>query len=569
MKFTFAPEAKPLAGYTIKRAIERGGFGEVYYALSDSGKEVALKLLQRNQEIELRGVSQCLNLKHPNLVTIFDIRTDAEGDQWVVMEYIAGDSLERELEQNPRGLCLPEVEAWLNGTAAGVAFLHDRGLMHRDLKPANLFRENGIVRVGDVGLSKFIASSRRDAQTQNVGTVHYMAPEVARGQYGVELDVYSLGVILFEMLTGRPPFDGESAGEILMKHLTEPPDLATITPELRPVLARVLEKDPARRTPGPRQLALEFQQALRGVQSFSCGARPAPSSQILETQIPSPAANSTAINENGRRGATFAQAPVAEPPVQRLLPPVAQPPVTRPPPPLRGRRLFTPDTRRTAPLRGRLSELATSMTWASFWSIAATVVAGGVAPSWGSPLNVLQDPAWFGFFTFTTVLAAWAILVHTKFCEGAGSCGPSHRLVLTLMGCGVGAAAYWLKETLCINWPPSSEALLSNSLAEFGRWRMARTIYQPGAAGFTLFFAALFALRNWRGQADAFRLRPFRLGAIVFTACVACVIPFAVPFPRPLAIMLAAAISGVVQLAAIFTSPSARIDLVEQQSPNC
>ena len=86
MRFTFVPESRPLEGYTIKRAIHRGGFGEVYYALSDAGKEVALKLLHNNMEVELRGVSQCLNLKHPNLVTIFDIRQDSEQEHWIVKQ---------------------------------------------------------------------------------------------------------------------------------------------------------------------------------------------------------------------------------------------------------------------------------------------------------------------------------------------------------------------------------------------------------------------------------------------------------------------------------------------------
>ena len=93
MKFTFQPESKPLDGYTIKRAIHRGGFGEVYYALTDAGKEVALKLLKQHYDVELRGVSQCLNLKHANLVTIFDVKTDADGDHWVIMEFVAGKSL--------------------------------------------------------------------------------------------------------------------------------------------------------------------------------------------------------------------------------------------------------------------------------------------------------------------------------------------------------------------------------------------------------------------------------------------------------------------------------------------
>jgi eukaryotic-like serine/threonine-protein kinase len=264
MKFTFAPEASPLPGYTIKRAINRGGFGEVYYALSDSGKEVALKLLQRNQQIELRGVRQCLNLKHPNLVTIFDIRTDHDEDHWVVMEYVSGKSLELVLDEHPRGLPIPEVEAWLTGMAAGIGFLHDRGIVHRDLKPANVFRENGVVKIGDVGLSKFITPSRRSAQTESVGTVYYMAPEVARGKYGSELDVYSLGIMLYEMLTGHVPFNGESTGEILMKHLTEAPDLSKVPAQFRTVLSRALEKDPQRRTPGAVQLAEEFRNAVQG-----------------------------------------------------------------------------------------------------------------------------------------------------------------------------------------------------------------------------------------------------------------------------------------------------------------
>src|SRR5579872_2485457 len=264
MKFTFAPEATPLAGFTIKRAIDRGGFGEVYYALSDSGKEVALKLLQRNQQVELRGVSQCLNLKHPNLVTIFDIKTDADGDHWVVMEYVSGKSLEVVLDENPQGLPLAEVEDWLAGIASGTAFLHDRGIVHRDLKPANVFRENGVVKIGDVGLSKFITPSRRSAQTDSVGTVYYMAPEVARGKYGSELDVYSLGVMLYEMLTGHVPFSGESTGEILMKHLTEPPDLSKIPMQFRGVVGRALEKDPHRHTPGAARVFEEFRRARQG-----------------------------------------------------------------------------------------------------------------------------------------------------------------------------------------------------------------------------------------------------------------------------------------------------------------
>jgi len=246
-KFTYPGGSRPLEGYTIKRGIGHGGFGEIYYALSDAGKEVALKLIRRNLDIELRGIRHCLNLKHPNLLSLYDIRQDGQGDTWVVMEYVSGGSLADALASYPHGMPADQALAWFRGTAVGVAHLHDRGIVHRDLKPGNIFCEEGLVKVGDYGLSKFISCSRRSGQTESVGTVHYMAPEVANGRYGKEIDVYALGVILYEMLTGRVPFEGESVGEVLMKHLTAKPDVAMLPEPYRSVVARALEKDPAKR----------------------------------------------------------------------------------------------------------------------------------------------------------------------------------------------------------------------------------------------------------------------------------------------------------------------------------
>ena len=263
MKFTFGPEASPLEGYTIKRAIHRGGFGEVYYALSNSGKEVALKLLNNNLQVELRGVTQCLNLKHPNLVTIFDIREDRDGDHWIVMEYISGRGLFDELQRHPDGLPIDETLLWLSGITAGLSFLHDRGIVHRDLKPANVFRDQDTIKVGDVGLSKYISESRRSAQTQSVGTVYYMAPEVCHGRYGREVDVYALGIILVEMLTGQVPFDGETTAEILMKHMTAEPNLSAVPGQLRQVIAAALEKDPKERIQDVDELERRFREAVK------------------------------------------------------------------------------------------------------------------------------------------------------------------------------------------------------------------------------------------------------------------------------------------------------------------
>lgn len=247
LKFAYPGGSRPLEGYTIKRGIGRGGFGEVYYATSDAGKEVALKLIRRNLDVELRGVGQCLNIKHPNLLALYDIKRDELGDSWVVMEYVAGECLEDVLQQHPQGMPPEAAMHWFYGVCAGVAALHDRGIVHRDLKPGNIFCDEGLVKVGDYGLSKFISASRRSGQTESVGTVHYMAPEVGHGRYGKEIDIYALGIILYEMLTGRVPFDGESVGEVLIKHLTAEPDLSQLAEPYRTAIARALAKDPAQR----------------------------------------------------------------------------------------------------------------------------------------------------------------------------------------------------------------------------------------------------------------------------------------------------------------------------------
>src|SRR5206468_2100584 len=246
MRFTYGSGSRPLDGYTIKRGVGKGGFGEVYFAVSDGGKEVGLKLVGGDGEVELRGIAQCLNLKHPNLVALFDLRTDRDGNQWVVMEYVAGEPLHAVLGRHPKGLPRELTQQWFSALARAVGYLHDHGIVHRDLKPANIFVEDGLLKVGDYGLCKTISSSQ-PAQTQSVGTVHYMAPEISTGNYGKGIDIYACGILLYEMLTGRVPFDGESAGEILMKHLTCTPDLSALPFEFVPIVSKALAKNPAQR----------------------------------------------------------------------------------------------------------------------------------------------------------------------------------------------------------------------------------------------------------------------------------------------------------------------------------
>ena len=144
---------------------------------------------------------------------------------------------------------LDEVKRWFVSTASGVAYLHEHGIVHRDLKPGNVFcdQDARVIKIGDYGLSKFISCSNRSGQTEAVGTFHYMAPEIGKGEYGKEIDIYAVGIILYEMLTGEVPFEGESTQEIIMKHLTMDPDLSRLPEEYHRVIGKSLRKDPQKR----------------------------------------------------------------------------------------------------------------------------------------------------------------------------------------------------------------------------------------------------------------------------------------------------------------------------------
>lgn len=246
MNYRYKSGDRLLSRYEVQHGVGVGGFGEVYYAVSDAGKDVALKSVQRNLEVEIRGVSHCLNLKHQNLVALHDICTDENQQPWIVMEYVSGPNLREVLKNSPNGLPLAEVERWSLGILRGVIHLHQAGIVHRDLKPENIFDDQGVIKVGDYGLSTLIQSGDI-RQTEGVGTVHYMAPEVGRGEYGPSVDLYAIGIILYELLTGRVPFDGETKNEVMMKHLTTEPIFAGVPESFKPIVAKCLHKDRMRR----------------------------------------------------------------------------------------------------------------------------------------------------------------------------------------------------------------------------------------------------------------------------------------------------------------------------------
>ena len=205
--FQYKHGDKPLEGFTIQRAAGRGGFGEVYYAVSDAGREVALKVITGFEQIELRGISQCMNLKNPHLVSIFDVKYNDQNRPFVIMEFVAGPSLRQLLDESPGGLGAQKTAFFLREIGKGLTFLHDCGIVHRDLKPGNIFYENGYVKIGDYGLSKAMEPTQHSGQTITVGTVHYMAPEVGVGKTLVSSSIIDrvaadLGRRLYEVPVG-------------------------------------------------------------------------------------------------------------------------------------------------------------------------------------------------------------------------------------------------------------------------------------------------------------------------------------------------------------------------------
>ena len=552
-KFTFPPESTPLAGYTIKRGIQRGGFGEVYYAHSDGGKEVALKLLHSHAEIELRGTELCLNLKHPNLISIFDIKRDDDGDVWVVMEYVSGATLDRVLaDEFPDGMPTTVVRDWLVGLAAGVDYLHDRGIVHRDLKPQNLHREAGQVKVGDVGLSKIITPSQRGAQTESIGTIYYMAPEISRGEYGPEIDVYSSAAIVYELLTGRVPFDGETTAEILNRHLTDQPDLQPLPPPLRPVLAHALAKDPADRTGSLGALLSEFDAALAG-EPVSTPPQPPPQPPPQQPIDGSDPANPASTDEPNK------VTPISVSPVGAT----SHTRPGRPPQPTSyNANPLGPLSPRSIPLSRRGLEATAAMTAAILFS---GLLAGG---GWWIGMfdeGTRATPLAAVAYGLTTLVASWALLIGTKAWEGTGAESLHlRRLSLLLLGGGVGAAGWWLHRVLLIDLPPLTENQNSGLVDSIGSLELVHNS-QPTLTGYVIFFALLFGVRRWWWHTDSFRPKRLRVASLLLTLILSGLLGLVLRFPLSAAIAWGVGIAVVVQLAAPWVAPEHRDARLNQQ----
>ena len=476
MKFTYRSGDQPLEGYTIKRGVGRGGFGEVYFALSEGGKEVALKLLHGQSDVELRGVANCLNLKHPNLVHVYDLKEDAKGDKWLVMEFVLGESLAGLLNRHPNGLAVNLAKEWFGSLAKAVGHLHDRGVVHRDLKPANIFIEAGTLKVGDYGLCKSMSASQK--HTRTVGTVHYMAPEVSTGNYSQSIDIYACGILLYEMLTGRLPFDGESDGEILMKQMTATPDLAPVPEPFRSIIEKALEKDPRHRYTSLAEMAKAVEAANGTATPIRSKAAPTVAMPMQPPPIPKPAA---------------ATLPTVLPVAKRVGPP----------------------SRRDA-----LARTLGGMLLVPF------VAAIGIVP-YGFLTNTMQWGTLANLFMVSTAVG-WAISLGSNGTEYRTPDSWGRRLRIGFLGVLVGGFAYWLDGGAMPRWSSSTPMMGSHSYF-FGYVAMPPESFATGMR-YMLYFGGILAVGRWWKIAARDRRERFGIFPVMAMGFWAAVLLFLWPW---------------------------------------
>jgi serine/threonine-protein kinase len=323
--------------YVIKRKLGSGGMADVYLAEDQElGRRVALKLLNDrhaadDQFVERfrREAQSAAGLNHPNIVSIFD-RGRAEGTYYIAMEYLDGRTLKELLVRNGP-TPIPIAIDYARQILGALSFAHRNGIIHRDIKPHNLVvGGDGRLKVTDFGIARSGASQMTEAGSI-VGTAQYLSPEQARGApVDPRSDLYSLGIVLYEMLTGNVPFTGDTPVEIAMKHLSQIPEPPSkLRPEvphdLDAVVMRALAKEPDQRYGSTEEMDADLARVARGVAV-------APETEDAMTQVLSGV------------GATTAQTMITRP--RAVAPPPAPPSYRTPGPyydyeePPRGRSIW-------------------------------------------------------------------------------------------------------------------------------------------------------------------------------------------------------------------------------------
>ena len=262
--------------YELEELVGTGGMSSVFRARDRQlERRVAIKILHEHYagdpeylerfRREARAVAQ---LSHPNIVTVID-RGDDEGRQYIVFEHVEGENL-KELVQREGSLPVRQALELALAVADGLAFAHDHGLVHRDVKPQNVLLSNeGEVKVTDFGIARSLHVEHGVTLTGTVlGTGEYLAPEQAGGKpVSPATDVYSLGVVLWELLAGDVPFVGENFVAVALRHVNEPPPglrdrRPDVSPRLEAAVDRALAKDPARRFSSMAAFAKELRACL-------------------------------------------------------------------------------------------------------------------------------------------------------------------------------------------------------------------------------------------------------------------------------------------------------------------
>ena len=268
-------------GFQIKRTIGRGGMATVYLAIQESlHREVVLKCMDNERDGEKDFITRFLDegriiasLSHPHIITVHDIGT-VDDMVWIAMEYVGGGDLKARIERE-----LLPVETTLDlieKVATAFGYAHQRGIVHRDIKPANiLFRDDGTVLLTDFGIAKQASMDRELTSTGTIlGSPFYMSPEQAEGlAVDGRTDVYSLGVIFYELLTGHRPYQGETAIKVIMQHIQSPvPTLPRELKRYQPLLEQMMAKNRDERIADADSLIRALNK-LRGDSSGSHGAR--------------------------------------------------------------------------------------------------------------------------------------------------------------------------------------------------------------------------------------------------------------------------------------------------------
>jgi len=295
--------------YRISRKLGGGGMADVYLAEDQTlGRRVAIKMLHGRyandeQFVERfrREATHAAGLSHPNIVSIFD-RGEADGSYFIVMEYVEGKTL-KELIRS-RGFCpIPVAIAYTRQILSALRYAHRNGVIHRDIKPHNVIVDpEGVIKVTDFGIAR-AGVSQMTEEGAIIGTAQYLSPEQARGApVDQTSDLYSTGIVLFELLTGEVPFTGDSPVEIAMKHLAEAPptpsDLRPDVPEdLDLVVVRALAKEPADRYQSAAAMDADLETVARGGR---VAAETADAATIILSG--ERAAEATAVTQLARRG---------------------------------------------------------------------------------------------------------------------------------------------------------------------------------------------------------------------------------------------------------------------------